>query len=200
MSRLKKNESITRIMTKGLQTIHLHTSLSTVGKIFSESNFHHLPVVSGSKLIGIVSFVDLMRVNFADSFGVTQNQSVYEVLDRTLSVEAIMTKTPTVLNASQHIQDAAEILAESEFHALPIVDDSGDLGWDDYVRRSSQISRSTVLIMDGRIHMYCPICKATKPHKVVTGERQSVVRCSECDNILHSRPTDDNDDSSSSQE
>lgn len=127
MSRLRKHESVTRIMTKDLQTINTQTSLSEVGKIFSESNFHHLPVVSGSQLIGIVSFVDLMRVSFADSFGVTEKQSVYEVLDRTLSVEAVMTKEPTTLKADQTIKDAAEILAMGQFHALPIVDDKGDL-------------------------------------------------------------------------
>lgn len=127
MSRLRKHESITRIMTKELQTINVQTHLSEVGKIFGESKFHHLPVVTGSKLIGIVSFVDLMRVNFADSFGVTQNQSVYEVLDRTLNVEAIMTKDPTTLTSSHSIKDAAEVLAKGDFHALPIVDDAGDL-------------------------------------------------------------------------
>ncbi len=127
MSRLRKNESITRIMTKELQTINVHTNLSEVGKIFSGNTFHHLPVVSGSKLIGIVSFVDLMRVNFADSFGVSQNQAVYEVLDRTLNVESIMTKDPTTLKENQTIKDAAEVLAHGDFHALPIVDNNGDL-------------------------------------------------------------------------
>lgn len=127
MSRLKKRESVTRIMTKELQTIHPQTSLSEVGRIFGESRFHHLPVLNGSKLIGIVSFVDLMRVNFADSFGVEVNQPVYEVLDRTLNVEAIMTKAVTTLTEKDNIHEAARILAESDFHALPIVDEEGDL-------------------------------------------------------------------------
>ena len=127
MSRLRKNEPITRIMTKELQTINVNTNLSEVGKIFGGNTFHHLPVVSGSKLIGIVSFVDLMRVNFADSFGVSQNQAVYEVLDRTLNVESIMTKDPTTLKDNQTIKDAAEVLAHGDFHALPIVDSNGDL-------------------------------------------------------------------------
>ena len=127
MSRLKRNESITHIMTKELQTINTQTRLSEVGQIFAESRFHHLPVVSGSKLVGIVSFVDLMRVNFADSFGVEANQSVYDVLDRTLDVESIMTKDPTTLNAKSNVRDAAAILVDSSFHALPIVDDEGDL-------------------------------------------------------------------------
>lgn len=126
MSRLKR-ESVTHIMTKELQTIDTTTPLSAVGKIFSESGFHHLPVVSGEKLIGIVSFVDLMRVNFADSFGVTENQAVYEVLDRTLNVEAIMTKEPVTIQSSQTIKEAAGKLAAGSFHALPVVEDGARL-------------------------------------------------------------------------
>ena len=127
MSRLRKHEPITKIMTRELQTIHLQTKLSEVGKIFAESEFHHLPVVNGSQLIGVVSFVDLMRVSFADSFGVEAKQPVYDVLDRTLSVEAIMTKDPVTLEEQQDVQDAAEVLAESAFHALPIVDEQKNL-------------------------------------------------------------------------
>lgn len=126
MSRLKR-ESVTHIMTKELQTINTKTPLSEVGKIFSESNFHHLPVVSGQKLVGIVSFVDLMRVNFADSFGVSENQAVYEVLDRTLNVESIMTKDPVTIQSSQTIKAAAEKLASGSFHALPVVEDDFQL-------------------------------------------------------------------------
>ncbi len=126
MSRLKR-ESVTHIMTKELQTINVQTPLSAVGKIFSESSFHHLPVVSGEELIGILSFVDLMRVSFADSFGVTEKQSVYEVLDRTLGVESVMTKDPVTITSSETIKDAAEKLAAGRFHALPVVNDARDL-------------------------------------------------------------------------
>ena len=78
MSRLKKNEAITRIMTKELQTINKTTNLSEVGKIFSESKFHHLPVVSGSKLIGIVgraSFEKRGRVNVGVGYAISINQA-----------------------------------------------------------------------------------------------------------------------------
>lgn len=127
MSRLKQNESVTHIMSKELQTVNLRTPLSTVGKIFAESGFHHLPVVSGDKLVGIISFVDLMRVNFADSFGVTAQQNVYEILDRTLSVEELMTTNPVTAQSNSTIKDAAKILARNEFHALPIVGDDDQL-------------------------------------------------------------------------
>ena len=123
MSRLKRNELITKIMTRDLQTITIKTPLSEVGKIFAESKFHHLPVFDGAKLIGLLSYTDLMRVSFADSFGVVANQNVYEVLDNTTSVDRVMTRDPKVINSHQSVREAAEILSQEAYHALPVVDD-----------------------------------------------------------------------------
>ena len=128
MSRLKKNDSITHVMTRDLQTINLTTSLSEVGKIFSECNIHHLPVVEGASLRGMLSYTDLMRVSFADSFGVNANQNVYEVLDRTTSVEQVMTPDPQSITSQASVRDAAEILANSDFHSLPVVDEGEIVG------------------------------------------------------------------------
>ena len=128
MSRLKRNELITKIMTRDLQTITIKTPLSEVGKIFAESKFHHLPVVDGAKLIGLLSYTDLMRVSFADSFGVVANQNVYEVLDNTTSVDRVMTRDPKVINSHQSVREAAEILSQEAYHALPIVDDGELVG------------------------------------------------------------------------
>ena len=127
MSRLKQNEQITLIMTRDLQTITTQTPLSTVGKIFAESEFHHLPVVSGRKLVGIVSFVDLMRVNFEESFGVTARQAVYEVLDHTLTIDQIMTRRPITIASNQTVKEAAKVLSDGDFHALPVVNEQDEL-------------------------------------------------------------------------
>lgn len=124
---LKQNESIQNIMTRDVRTITLETSLSEVGKIFSSSTFHHLPVVEGKQLLGIVSFMDLMRVSFEDSFGVTERQAVYEVLDHTLNVEAIMSKDPATIWIDHSIKEAAEVLASAPFHSLPVVNDEHEL-------------------------------------------------------------------------
>jgi CBS domain-containing protein len=109
-------------MTKDLQTITVKTPLSEVGEIFTRCGFHHLPVLSGKKLVGLLSFTDLMRVSFTDSFGVTAQQAVYELLDHTLSVEQVMTSELVTIDSKNTIREAAEILAKGKFHALPVVD------------------------------------------------------------------------------
>jgi CBS domain-containing protein len=71
--------------------------------------------------------MDLMRVSFEDSFGVSEKQAVYEVLDHTLNVEAVMTKNPVTILLNHSIKEAAEILSSHSFHSLPVVDDNHEL-------------------------------------------------------------------------
>lgn len=127
MSHLKQNEPVTHIMTASPKTIHLRTPLSEVGAIFSEGQFHHLPVVNGKELIGIVSYFDLIRVSFEGSFGVTDKKAVYSALDHLLDVEAIMTKDPICIQDKDTIREAARKLATGTIHSLPVVNRDHEL-------------------------------------------------------------------------
>jgi CBS domain-containing membrane protein len=127
MVHAKHHELVTHIMTVNPITIHLKTPISEVGDIFSEGKFHHLPVIDGKELVGIVSYFDLIRVSFEQSFGVTDKKAVYAVLDHTLDINAIMTKDPECIQSTCTIRDAAERLATGSFHSLPVVNDDHEL-------------------------------------------------------------------------
>ena len=127
MIHAKHNEIVSHIMTTNPKTIHLKTPIAEVGKIFSEGKFHHLPVVDGKELIGIVSYFDLIRVSFEGSFGVTDKTAVYSVLDEILDIAAIMTKDPLCIQEKGTIRDAAEKLSTGKFHALPVVNEDHEL-------------------------------------------------------------------------
>jgi CBS domain-containing protein len=127
MTHLKHHELVSHIMTTHPKTIHLKTPIAEIGKIFSEGKFHHLPVVNGKELIGMVSYFDLIRVSFEGSFGVTDKEAVYSVLDRLLDVEAIMTKDPFCIQEKGSIRDAAEKLATGKYHSLPVVNEDHEL-------------------------------------------------------------------------
>ncbi|HEV8051738.1 MAG TPA: CBS domain-containing protein [Parachlamydiaceae bacterium] len=127
MAHLKHHEVVKNIMTTNPKTIHLATPISEVGKIFSEGKFHHLPVVNGKELIGIVSYFDLIRVSFEGSFGVSDEKAVYSVLDRMLNIETIMTKDPFFIQEKGTIREAAEKLSTGKFHSLPVVNEDHEL-------------------------------------------------------------------------
>lgn len=121
---MKRNEPISKIMSAGALTIHANDPISKARKLMHECGLHHLPVVDGHEIIGLLSFSDILRVSFGDAFG-TDERAVDATLDHTLSIGKVMSKSLSTLRKDATIRDAAELLAKGSFHALPIVDQDG---------------------------------------------------------------------------
>ena len=59
-----KNQSIKEVTTKDVISVHENQNLSDVAKIFRENLVHHVPVVKGTKVVGIISSQDLFKLIF----------------------------------------------------------------------------------------------------------------------------------------
>ena len=57
---------VSQIMSKELVTLTPDQSLYEAERLFKKHRIRHIPVVEGDKLIGIVSYSDLLRISFAD--------------------------------------------------------------------------------------------------------------------------------------
>lgn len=117
---MRKNVSVSHVMTENPVTTHPGESISAVRKLFQDNDIHHIPVVRGKELIGIISWTDLMRVSFGDAFG-QSDESVDVTLDHTMTIEELMHKNPRTLTKDHSVRDAAVALSEADFHALPVV-------------------------------------------------------------------------------
>ncbi len=118
---MKKNEPISKIMSTDLTTVHDSQPVSSLRKIFEENTIHHVPVVSGEELIGIVSSTDFMRVSFGE-FGNQDGKGLDSILDHTYKMHDLMNKSPVTVPNTATIRDAARLLGQHSFHALPVVD------------------------------------------------------------------------------
>lgn len=118
---MKKNEPITKVMSTTPITVHANDPVSKVRQLIEEHSVHHLPVVSGDKLVGIVSWSDLLRVSFGE-YGNQDGKRLDTILDHTYKMSDLMVANPVTVPVSGTVRDAARILAEGKFHALPIVD------------------------------------------------------------------------------
>ena len=124
---MKKREPVSKIMTTDVVTVHHGDSLSKARRQFEEHHVHHLPVVSGEKLIGIISWNDLMRVAFGD----LKDQDVRSLdaqLDHTYQLEEVMQSEPISIGANQTIGDAAQKLRSGDYHSLPVVNGENLVG------------------------------------------------------------------------
>ena len=48
--------------------LYLTDGLSQAEKLFKKHRVRHLPVVSGAKIVGMLSMTDLARISFVDSY------------------------------------------------------------------------------------------------------------------------------------
>jgi CBS domain-containing protein len=118
---MKKNEPVTHIMTANPICVEQHESVSAARHLINEKGVHHLPVVQGDKLVGILTANDLLRVSFGE-FGNQDGRSLDSILDQTYKLSDLMIPNPVTIDNKTTIREAARILAVSEFHSLPVVD------------------------------------------------------------------------------
>lgn len=122
---MRKNEPITHIMTSEPTTVHTGQKPSEVRALLAEGAFHHVPVVSGERLVGMISSTDMIRLSFASFVG--DDRAFDAWLDHTYTIEEIMQRELTTLSTHDAVRDAATVLAHNSFHSLPVVDDAGGL-------------------------------------------------------------------------
>ncbi len=107
------NEPLSSIMTRDVITADQDDSLATARRIFLQNKVHHLPIVKGSRLVGILTTYDLFKMNGAN---------IGKDLDD-VTIRDVMTTHVATLEPEDKIGSAAELFLENLFHAVPIVKD-----------------------------------------------------------------------------
>ena len=118
---MKRLEPVSKIMTRELITLSLSDDLYKAEKLFKKHHIRHIPIVEEEHIIGMLSYSDLKRISFLDSYDaheVEVDNAIYNML----SIQQIMVKNIVKVNSSITVKSVAEILAKNEFHALPVVE------------------------------------------------------------------------------
>jgi CBS domain-containing protein len=122
---MKKRMPVSKIMTTEILSVNITQSLREVDAIIKDQHIRHVPVVSGDKIIGMLSKTDLQKISFVNTIdGDGLTTAMYE----NLSIDQVMTKDITTVNQDDTILDVATILSKNEFHALPVTDGENLVG------------------------------------------------------------------------
>ena len=124
---MKKEDNISKIMTQDVITVDVNDKLQHVNDIFAQSKIRHLPVTSEKALVGIISRTDIMRISFGNTFEDEEMGADDAIFDM-LSINQIMKHSPVTVTVDQSIVEAAQLLADREFHALPVTNDGRLVG------------------------------------------------------------------------
>jgi len=124
---MKRHELVKSIMTREVVTVQLGEEPSKLRAIFQGGKFHHLPVLDGKKLVGILSSVDFLKASF--SVWGAEARTIDAMLDSQLRLADLMRADPQTLRETATVREAAEALAHGKYHSLPVVNaDDGLVG------------------------------------------------------------------------
>jgi CBS domain-containing membrane protein len=122
---MKRNEPISHIMSSDVFSVHTAQKPSEVRKLLAEKSVHHVPVLNGKKLVGMISSTDMMKLSFS-AYG-SDERSVNAVLDDQFSIETIMQKNVTTIDEKDSVRNAAVKLQSGTFHSLPVINAESEL-------------------------------------------------------------------------
>ena len=128
---------VSQLMSTPVVTVGMDDRLDEVYRIFSHAHFHHVLVVNGKRLEGIVSDRDLFkalspRIGTAmanDRDNASLNKRVHQIMSRKL----------VVINQHQSVLQAVRLFNANSISCLPVVDDEhqwvGILSWRDIFKQ-----------------------------------------------------------------
>ncbi len=109
------NERVHTIMTSKVITLSPSDTLGQAREIFMSKRIHHIPIVEGKKLVGLVTSWDIFKLGLS------------AVAYQDMRVSEVMSTHLATLDPEQHIGAVAEVLMEHLFHAVPIVNEHHEL-------------------------------------------------------------------------
>jgi CBS domain-containing membrane protein len=124
--RNRRNSPISDIMTTRVHTVQEHSKLSAACCIMAENNLRHVPVLRGRKLVGLISHRDLCRAMPSSLLG-AEDAKEKNFIDSLARVEDVMIRDPRTMKPTDTMKSALEVLIETKYGCLPIVDDHEEL-------------------------------------------------------------------------
>ena len=122
---MKLDVTVAQIMSKNLKTLTTKQTLYEAESMFKKYGIRHIPVVDQDKLVGVLSYSDLLKISYAD---VTEGEEdVESVVYDMFSISQVMAKVLVTVTSETPIREVIRILAKQTFHSLPVVENSGEL-------------------------------------------------------------------------
>jgi len=107
-------------MTEAVLSVDVDEPAGEVLRLLAGYPVHHLPVLSGQKVVGMISSADVMKLEaFLPRTGATRA----DYLSQHMHIEKLMHKPAITIRPQSTLLDAARTMASNAVHALPVVDE-----------------------------------------------------------------------------
>ena len=116
---MKKRTPVSQIMSGDVVTVNKTQTFKEVNELINNRSIHHVPVVSGKEVIGMLSSTDLQKISFVNTI---EGGGITTAMWDVVSIEQVMSKNVETAQKDDTIYDVAKILSTNDFHALPVMD------------------------------------------------------------------------------
>lgn len=118
---------VVQIIDRDPVAVDVGQRISEAVRLLSMERFHHLPVVKGRQLVGILSATDLIELGTANVGSAKIKYADAVRLDEHHRIEDVMQKDLITIGHRATVGEAARKLSAGGYHSLPVIDDHGDL-------------------------------------------------------------------------
>lgn len=115
------------IMTKQVLTLHPKEKIRDAYLLCKQNDIHHLPITVHNRVVGILSYGDLLFARDIQSKLQVVSASDIQNLGFDL-VESIMILDPVTIDHEAEIGEAVEIMINCRINCLPVVDKENLVG------------------------------------------------------------------------
>ena len=105
-------------MSRNGVVVGRHTPLEEAERLFARHDFNMIPVVDGSRLVGVLTKLDFLK---AFSFGKDRLLPHYQEILRQ-EVESVMTSDPITMSSEVPLTRVLEKIVETRYRSFPVVD------------------------------------------------------------------------------
>ncbi len=108
------------IMVKEVATLDVNDELSLANDIMRLGRIRHLPVVDGTRLVGIISERDLFRSSLAQALGY-ETKATRDLM-KTLRIKDIMVTQVVTVTPDTDLKVAVRMMVDRKIGCLPVVE------------------------------------------------------------------------------
>lgn len=119
---------VSNIMTEDVFIIGAGDRIQDVSILFANHGIRHAPVSAQGRLTGMISLVDLKKVPERDLLTAVKSEAPESNRGSHAIVADLMTHDPVSIQAGDTVGELAQIFAENEFHAVPVLEGNRIVG------------------------------------------------------------------------
>jgi acetoin utilization protein AcuB len=125
-----------QIMTRQVVTVDSEATIESMRLLFERAGFHHLLVVEGGRVVGVVSDRDLLR--HLSPWAGTLGESRSDAATLRKKAHQVMSRNIVSVGPDASIEEAVRAMLDARVSCVPVLDDErrhkGILTWRDILR------------------------------------------------------------------